>query len=764
VFACVLSACFLATDPGFAVPYLFRLASPSDTTSSRADSLIAKDRPTYRVTRATSQVSVDGVLDEQAWKDALTLDMPYEVDPGENIPAPVRTDFMITYDDSYLLVAFRALDPDPTSIRARVADRDTPFSDDFVGIIFDPFNDERRGFELFVNPLGVQMDLSRNEVGNNGQEDETWDAIWESAGRIDAEGYIVEMAVPFSSLRFPRTQGPQTWGIFPFRAYPRVVRHQLGLTPSDRDLNCFFCQMAKFTGFEGISPGRNIELTPTLTTIRTDTLSNSPGHSLVSGDPDGELGLSAHWGLTPNLIANGALNPDFSQVEADVAQLELNTQFALFYPEKRPFFLEGADFFDTPIQAIYTRTVADPDWGAKITGKEGRSALGVYTARDNVTNLLFPSNQGSDDTSLDQDVTASVFRYRHDVGRNSILGGLFTSREGEGYYNRVYGADGHFRFTSRDGLRVQALGSHTAYPEEVTDDEDLDQPAGSLTGHAVRAYYLHESRNWYWWALYSEYAPDFRADAGFIPRVDTRSGIVGLERVVWGEKGDPYTRLNFGFEADATNDFEGTLTNQDFTLYALYFGPLQTFANLDYTRKKEYFDGTRYEMDTGELVIENQPTGNLSVWFGSEFGDAIDYDNSRPATRIWGGPGFRYYFGRHFQVWFDTTYEQLNVDGGRLFQALLLQTTLVYQFNPRTFVRAIAQHLEIKRNRELYDEPEDFEARSESLFTQFLFSYKINPQTVLFLGYSDNYDNEERSAVIRTDRTFFMKIGYAWLV
>ena len=723
-----------------------------------------EDLPRYTVTKAVSQIEVDAVLDEAAWQDALTLELPFEIDPGENTPSPVRTEFLITYDDNNLYIAFRAYDPEPSKIRAHVTDRDTPWQDDFVGIMFDPFNDERRGFELFVNPMGVQMDLSRNEVGNGDQEDHTWDAIWESAGKIDHDGYIVEMGVPFSSLRFPRTDGPQTWGMFPFRAYPRSVRHQLSFVPFDRDVNCFFCQAPKFTGFEGITPGRNLEFDPTFTSLRTDTLGDT-GNSLLSGDPDTEVGLSMRWGFTPNLSLNGALNPDFSQVEADVAQLDINNRFALFYEERRPFFLEGADFFDTPLQAIYTRTVADPDLGIKLAGKEGKSAIGAYVAKDNQNNLLFPSNQSSDTEILEQDVTSGVFRYRRDVGRNSTFGGLLTIREGEGYHNRVYGADGHFRFTSKDGLRVQLLGSDTAYPGEITNNEDFDdQPDDPFKGYGLRAFYLHESRNLAWWGLYQNKSPNFRTDAGFMPRVDTRSFVGGAEHTRYPEGDSWFTRMHFGTEFEHTTDHDGLLTDQRVSLWYGVGGPMQMWLNPSFDIKKEYYDGVTYDLTNSGVYFGTQPTGDLNLWCNFRFGDAIDFDNSQPATRIWGGPGGRYYMGRHLQLWVDSTFEFLNVGGGRLFNAYLTQMRVVYQLNTKTFVRAIVQYTHVNRNTELYDEPDDFAARSRDVFSQLLFSYKINPRTVLFLGYSDNYDDSDRRAVIRTDRTFFLKIGYAWLV
>jgi len=703
---------------------------------------------------------VDGLLDEETWVQALRIPLPYEVMPGDNTPAPVETECLVSYDTKYLYVAFRASDPDPSQIRARIADRDTPWQDDFVGVMVDPFNDERRGFELFVNPLGVQMDLSRNDVGSEEPEDETWDTIWSSAGRITHDGYSVEMAVPFTSLRFPRTEEEQTWGFIAFRAYPRSVRHQISSVPFDRDRNCFFCQAAKIEGFTGITPGRNLEFDPTLTTIRTDTLASSPGESIVSGNPDMDVGLSLRWGMTPNMSLNAALNPDFSQVEADAAQLDINNRFTLFYPEKRPFFLEGADFFDTPLQAVYTRTVAEPAWGLKMTGKEGGHAMGIYVTRDELANLLFPSNQESDDTSLEREVTSGVFRYRRDVGRGSTIGALLTAREGEGYRNRVLGADGYLRLTPMDEVRFQAIGSNTAYPREII--EVYDQPEGSFDGYGLEAEYIHSSRSLSWWAGYEELDPRLRVDAGFIPRVDTRSVETGVEYTFWGDSSPWFTEWAVGAWGDRTSDHDGTLTDRSVGLFSNYSGPMQSYWEMNLFREKEYFDGLTYGQTIGLTHLNFQPTGKLYVWFTGRFGDAIDYDNSRPARELEAGPGLRYTFGRRFQVEFDDTFEQLTVGGKRLYRASLNQFRIVYQFNARTFMRAIIQYTDISRNTDLYDE--EVETDSHDLFTQLLFSYKFNPQTVLFLGYSNAHDDEDRQDLVMKEQTFFFKLGYAWIL
>ena len=327
-------------------------------------------RPPLRIQRAASKIAIDGSLDEPAWQTAATMELRYETRPAENTAPPVRTEIFLAYDEDHFYMAFRAHDPNPSEIRAHVTDRDKAFSDDFVGVVLDTFNDERRAFEFFVNPLGVQMDMFQDDVSGN--EDESWDAIWDSAGKITASGFEVEIAIPWSSLRFPRAEGDQTWGFDALRFYPRTQRHRISSHPLDRNITCYLCQASKMTGFAGVTPGKNVEIAPTVTANRTDRREDDLlDRPIREGSYETELGLTAKWGITPSLTLNAAINPDFSQVEADAAQLDVNTQFALFFPEKRPFFLEGADFFRSPFEAVFTRNVANPGLGGQAHGQGG---------------------------------------------------------------------------------------------------------------------------------------------------------------------------------------------------------------------------------------------------------------------------------------------------------------------------------------------------------------------------------------------------------
>ncbi|RLE25984.1 MAG: hydrolase, partial [Acidobacteria bacterium] len=396
------------------------------------------------IPRATGEIIIDGVIDEAAWGDAAEFLIAFEVRPAENTPAPVTTEVRLTWDEKRVLVAFRCFDPDPSAVLARYSDRDKLWNDDWVGIVLDTFNDQRRAYEFVVNPLGVQMDALNDDV--NHRYDLSWNAIWFSKGRLTATGYEVEMAIPFNQIRFQGTTGPQIWGLDLMRSYPRHNRHHLGLFARDRGNNSYLSQTTKIVGFEGAEPGRNLEIVPTLTGSYVEQRPDFPDGDLEEVDKSSDIGVTAAWGVTPNTTLAAAINPDFSQIEADAVQLDINQTFALFFRETRPFFQVGADYFNTRLNLLHTRTIADPAVALKVTGKSGRHTYGVFSAEDEVTNVLIPGAEGSLGASFDQNNISSVGRYRLDFGENSTVGVMMTDREGEdGYSNRVFSGDLQYR-------------------------------------------------------------------------------------------------------------------------------------------------------------------------------------------------------------------------------------------------------------------------------------------------------------------------------
>lgn len=287
-----------------------------------------------QIKRAPGPVRVDAQLDEPAWAEAVPIPIAYEWYPADDAPAPVETTVKLTFDEGNLYAAFIAKDPQPSRIRARFSERDASREDDVVGLYIDPFNDDRRAYQFRMNPLGVQIDAINSDV--LGTEDFSWDAIWESAGRLTADGYIVEIAIPLQQLRVPAARGPQTWGFLAVREWPRDVRHRLRSTTTDQNRNCFICQFHDVSGFEIGRVGRNAEVTPTLTGSAAQARNNEG--ALESTGETLDLGASARWAMTPGTSLQATVNPDFSQVEADAAQLRRQHALCPLFPRKTPVF------------------------------------------------------------------------------------------------------------------------------------------------------------------------------------------------------------------------------------------------------------------------------------------------------------------------------------------------------------------------------------------------------------------------------------------
>lgn len=712
---------------------------------------------TYSIPRANGKIKVDGNLDEKAWSQALKINLDIEVMPAENVEAPVKTECFLIFDENHIYVGFRAYDPEPQKIRAYLSDRDEMYSHDNVGILLDTFNDNNRAFVFFCNPLGIQGDEIMSQGGT--QEDMSWDAIWNSAGNITDFGYVVEMAIPFRSLQFQPSKEKQVWGFTPVRNYPRSRRHQIAPFPIDRNnMQCLLCQLPNLKGFHNVTPGRNIELDPTITGMRAEEREDFPEGKMKKEDSRVDLGITGQWGLTNNLTLSAAANPDFSQVEADVAKLDINKQFALYYPEKRPFFLEGMDFFETPVQALYTRSVADPNYGLKLSGKEGKNVIGVFSAQDAITNLLFPGAEGSSSTSLNQNSYASVLRYRRDIGNASTLGCLLTDREGQNYHNRLAGVDGLLRFNQSDHIKFQFLGSQTAYPEETA--QKFSQDPGELTGYGMHVEVSRQKRSYNLYGKYDSFSPQFRADLGFLPQVDYRKFEFGGGYMYWGKPEEFLSQFMISGNYDQANTHDGRLLEKELEASVMFQGPMQSMLNWSIGTREKTYQRVHFDQLFNHISFNIQPTGKFTAGVFVSFGDEIDYTNVQAGRYFSVSSQVRARYGKHLNLSLSHNYKHLNVEGGRLFLANISQLRFFYHLNARAYFRAILQYRDIDRTPELYDF--DIDSHFNKLFSQLLFSYKLNPRTVFFLGYSDNYFAYPHIDLTQADRTFFAKIGYAW--
>jgi len=417
---------------------------------------------------------IDGKLDDEVWKSAAVFKDFYQWRPSDSSPASARTEVLAGYDSRFIYFAFHAYD-DPARVRATVAKRDSIFDDDVVGLLLDTFNDRRRAYELFFNPYGVQQDGFLTEGGN---DDFSVDIVMESKGTVTSDGYTVEVAIPFKSLRYEAGQG-KLWG---FHAL-RVVKHANGemdsWMPISKDNSALLGQAGHITGLEGISTERTLELIPSLTLSETGKRKKpltpaqiAQGGRFVNEPIKFDLGLTGKYSVTPQVTLDFAINPDFAQVESDQLVVTANQRFPIFFEEKRPFFLEGIDIFRTQIAAVHTRTIVDPDYAAKLTGKVGRNTIGLLLASDNGPgNFSEDERPTVDSRVLDKNASVGILRLKRDLGKaDSFVGFLGTYRQFVDDKNVVGGFDGRFRLNKQTTFSWQALGTSTRsqffYPDQ----------------------------------------------------------------------------------------------------------------------------------------------------------------------------------------------------------------------------------------------------------------------------------------------------------
>jgi len=712
----------------------------------RADEGGDRPGPPVHVVRPTaSRIVIDGVLDDDAWRDATTIPLRYEWAPGDNVAPPVSTECRVTFDSRHLLVACRAEDPDPAALRASLADRDRIDSDDQIVLWIDASHDRRTAYRFAVNPFGVQADA----LVLQGGRDDGWDTIWESAARVDDDGWSAEVAIPFRSLQFE--EGAGEWGFVVERVWPRAARHRFGNVPLPRDETCFLCGAAVLSGFAGIRGGHEIEIDPAL--IALSSRPDADGKDVDEVD----AGVTAQWNVSPSLRLSATMHPDFSQVEADADELDVNERFSLRFPEKRPFFTEGEDVFDTfgNLELAFTRTVADPAAGFKATGKNGRHAYGALVTADRTNNVLLPGREESDLVTRRETVGGAMFRYRLDVGRSSSVGMIGTARRADTYGNAVGGWDGLLRL-DRHRLRWLAAVSRTEYPGSFADD--VERTGAPIDGAAGYVRYDFDSRAWSVEASYRATGDDFRADAGFVPRVGVRGPEVQVARSFWGDHAGWFDRIDLAVEVQDLRDTDGGVLDRKVGAGASYVGPAQTEVDAELYRRRNRFEGREFDLVGAELDAAATPTPLVDVGVSLAVGDEIDADGARKGQLADLGLSTALRSGHRLRFAGSYRWQRLWVDGRRLYSAHLPQGQAEYHFVRDVFLRTIAQVRILRRDPDLF--PEAVAPRSRRVLIQLLFAWRTNPRTVLFAGYSDRQQGEDGWR--RTGRTVFLKLAYAW--
>jgi hypothetical protein len=719
--------------------------------------------PSLRIARAAGAIAVDGVLDDAGWASAPKVETWFETNPGDNVTPPVGNVGYLAYDDRFLYAAFEFLDPEPTRIKAPLADRDNVGSDtDYGGVILDTRADGKTGILLLANPRGVQYDSVSDDTSGN--EDSAPDFFWDSAARINEKGWVLELRIPFSSLRYPKSD-VQSWNIMLYRNYPRAYRYQMFSSRLPRGGNCFICHSRKMEGLQGLPRGGSVVLAPYVSANRSSVAVDGAGSRLDAGN-EGDVGLDAKWTPGANVAIDATLNPDFSQIESDVAQIGANERFALSFPEKRPFFLEGAELLRTPIQAVYTRSITAPRFGLRTTGKLGKTAYtGLFAQDRGGGQVILPGPLGSESVPQDFRSWVSVGRLRRDIGKSfvSVLG---SSREvSGGGYNRLVGPDFQWRPTSGSTVTGQYLYSWTRNPSRTDLAESWD--GRRTTGHGATLWATYNTPKYDAYAQLLDFSDGFRADNGFVTQVGFRE--------TFGEVGRTFRpqgflrRVRAFFFATRQEDKKGDLLLQFFSFGAGMDGRFSSFGRFRYARD---------EVRSGDVIltrgrifydVEANPTRWLSqVSVGGFAGQQIDFTNHRVGTGASVAVRATVRPTDHLELRLLEDLRWLNVDRPgavgqgreRLFTARVDRVRATYTFTSRLFVRGIAQYVETERDPTLYTDT--VERRTAGLSASALFAYKLNWQTVMFVGYGDNRELDDADALAPTDRQVFFKLSYAF--
>jgi hypothetical protein len=714
------------------------------------------------IKRAAGPITVDGDLSDPGWRGATRIDRWYETQPGDNVEPKVKNVGYLTFDDRFFYAAFEFEDPQPDQMRAPFADRDNIGDgfDDYAGIIVDSRNTGRTAAFFVVTPRNIQYDAITDDGSG---EDSSPDFFWESATRIGEHGWTLEMRIPFSSLRY-KNLDPQTWGIMLYRNFPRERHYQFFSAQLPRGGSCFVCRYNSLTGLEKLPAGGHVVAAPYFSASDESHPRGDVGSPLIRDSVEPHVGVDVKYTPNADNAVDLTVRPDFSQVESDTAQISTNERFALFYPEKRPFFLEGVDLFQTPIQAVYTRTIADPVWGARVTGQQGGTRYTALVVDDaGGGNVILPGPNDSAQVSTPTGSTVFVGRAKRNLGL-SFVGVLLTDREASGgdSHNRVVGPDFQWRPSGSDSVTGQLLYSETRTPNRP--DLAAEWTGQSFTGSAATLQWNHSTRHYDAFAAYKDIGNGFRADTGYVPQVGYREG--------FGSTGWTFRPTNFlsrvrtFVNVDYQADRSGALISRDVQpgigMDTKWNGFMQ-FRYIDDDIRAGDAPVRRRQLG---VIAQFSPTPKVSLLgIDSTFGEQIDFANGRPGHGTTVNLAATLNPTIHLNIALIQNQQLVNVDvvtaiRQRLFVARVSRIKGTYTFTSRLFLRAIGQYVSNTSDPRLY--LDETAARSGTFSGQVLLAYKLNWQSVMFVGYGDDRELTPQAVLSPLDRQFFVKVSYAF--
>jgi hypothetical protein len=719
---------------------------------------LAQQDRTVEIPRVSAPPTLEQFLNGTPREAEATVSGLVQREPGDGVPASQSTTTYLSYDADNLYIVFVCDDREPEKVRARLTRREQIFGDEVVGVVLDTFNDKRRAYIFLVNPLGIQLDGITTEGQN---DDYSFDTLWQSEGRLTPTGFIVWIAIPFKSLRFAKTP-VQTWGIAVGRIIPRS--NETSFWPYiTRRVSFFGAQLATMTGIRDISPGRNVQVIPYGAFASARFLDRDAVRYRAKHDP--RAGADAKMVVRDAFTLDIAANPDFSQVESDEPQVTVNQRFEVFFPEKRPFFIENAGMFRTPINLFFSRRIADPQLGVRLTGKMGKWAVGSLAVDDRA-----PGQQvDRSDRLFDKRAAVGVVRVQREFAKQSTVGVLATTRDFGGGFNRVAGVDTRLQLSPTWTFTGQAVATST----RATD-------GARVSGPGYSAELLHVSRNIVSVTSYVDHSPEFRSQVGFIRRVDIRQGSHFTEWL-WRPTGKRLLSFGPGVSVTGIWDHAGRRQERVATSQFRMEFKGNTRLILVASDGRERFEGREFH-GRGMFAL-----------FGTSWLKWLEVEGTvQPGQRInyFPGPGLSPFLARALdwsvratvkptaRLAVDQTYIFSRLDTGgeppagvpastRIFINHILRTKANYQFTRALSLRAILDYHAVLPDSSLIDLQRD-----KRIVTDFLATYLVNPWTALYVGYTDRYDNVEldpfvpgsirrsRSVGRSTARQFFIKSSY----
>ncbi|HUI09234.1 MAG TPA: DUF5916 domain-containing protein [Bacteroidota bacterium] len=739
---------------------IFGLFAINVSARAESDALVVPDtsKPVIRAVRIEGDIPLTGTLDDPRWNQAQPVSIRYEIQPGENTPAPQTTTVRILYNSECVYYGFDCGDTDPGAMRAHIMDRDKLYDDDFVIILLDTYGDYQHTYEFCVNPYGIQADLMR--TGTN--EDDSFDTVWKSAAAMNGHGWTAVMAIPFKSIRFPATND-QVWTVLLARILPRASRALLSWTPNDRNNPCLTCQGGYIVGITGVRSTSSVEMLPYVVGQERGEVGDDtdPTSMFNNGKPGGRVGGGVRYSPSPDLAMEAVVNPDFSQVESDATQISVNSTFALFYSEKRPFFLLGADMFSNQTQTFYSRTINNPLGGARIVGKSGAFSYSYLAALDRNTPYIIPGEEQSDVVSSDVRSFSNIARARYDFGNETYVGGMLTARNSTGAHNYTGGIDWNYKFLGNNAFRGELFLSHTKELNDTllfTDARQFGSTGHDATfngesygGFGSYVALRHDGRDYSANIQYTDRSPTFQAQDGFVPNNDTR--ILMFNQ--WYQFYPNNALLDtYGPELDAGihYNYDGVKKEQWAipNLNAQFKGQVQ--ANIQYFLvNDELFHDVQFRnVRRTAFNLYSRPSSMLNLNLNLAVGRFINRVDS-PSV----GTGHTLSLtalvkpSAQFQVELDFTRARLSsVSTGELFfDGYIARTVCVYQFTPELMLRVIGQYDQFNQAIDMYP----------------LLSYKLNPYTIFYAGSTYSLlDYGPQFGTRQTARQYFVKLQY-WI-